>query len=1011
MKRTLASVTTLLMVLTLASPATPVAAQDPDLRVPDDVSREIKQVKQSGVYLVRLEQAPVVAYEGGIRGLAATKPAKGEKVNPNSAKVRRYVSHLADRHADVLSAAPGATKIADYFYAYNGFAALLTAAEADSIRAVDGVQAVVKNEIRQPTTDRTPEFLGISDEGGLWNDVGGQASAGEDIIVGVIDTGIWPEHPSFSDQVDLADRSGNSGKRSRAYDAPPPYWNGTCQSGEQWSQDDCNNKLIGARYFLAGHTHAGIVQEDFKSARDADGHGTHTASTAAGNAGVEASILGADFGTVSGIAPRARVAVYKACWISGCSTSDLVAAIDMAVADGVDVINYSIGSSASTLLAEDDVAFLFAADAGVYVATSAGNDGPGADTVGSPASVPWLTSVGASTKDRTYQNTVVLGNDAVYTGASVTGGTEQLPIVDSATVTPAAGFDAEAAELCFVGALTPSEVSGKIVLCKRGISARVEKSQAVAAAGGAGMVLYNAAATEALVTDNHYVPTSHVSYDDGLEIKAYITSAGADATATITDSEAVDAQGSVMADFSSRGPTRASRDLIKPDVTAPGVNILAGNTPAAVLGAPDQLFQAISGTSMASPHVAGLGALLRQAHPDWTPAMIKSALMTTARQDVVKEDGVTPADPFDMGAGHVEPNPAVDPGLVYNAEWDNYIAFLCGAAPSGVPPQWCADLETAGFSFDASDLNLATIGIAELAGTQTVTREVTNVGSAGTYRVTVDAPEGIAVEVSPTSLTLGEDESATYEVTFTTQSGAAVDEWTFGSLTWADGTHSVRSNIAINPTALSAPDEQMGTGTSGALSYDVTFGYEGPFAVEPWGLVAATETAGNVPDDPADDINVALESGVGITAHPIDVPAGTEYARFSLFDAYTDGNDDLDLYVFGPGPDFPFVGGSGSTTSEEEVSVEDPEAGTYLVIVHGWETDGADANYTLFSWNVANASSGNMTTSASTATAALGETATIQVEWAGLTEGTKYLGAVGYNDGATGQTVIRVDTD
>ena len=997
----LASVLTLIL-------ATPVAAQGPDSRVPDDIKQKINRDKQSGVYLVRLEADPVVAYEGGIRGLPATSPAAGKKINPNSANVRRYVDHLTGVHDRVLQAAPGAMKIADYYYSYSGFAAVMTAAQAEALRAVDGVQAVVKDEVRQPTTDRTPEFLGLSAPGGLWDEVGGQAEAGEDIIVGVIDTGIWPEHPSFSDQTDLKDRPGASGKRSRAYDAPPAHWNGTCQSGEQWSKDDCNNKLIGARYFLAGHTHAGIVGEDYKSARDADGHGTHTASTAAGNAGVEASILGADLGTVSGMAPRARVAAYKACWISGCSTSDLVSAIDAAVADGVDVINYSIGSSASTLIAEDDIAFLYAALNGVYAATSAGNDGPDASTVGSPASVPWLTTVGASTKDRTYANTVVLGNGATYTGASVTGGTLELPIVDAADVTPAGGNDAEGAELCLVGALTPSEVAGKIVLCKRGENARVEKSQAVAAAGGAGMVLYNASATEALVTDNHYVPTTHVSFDDGLLIKAYIDGPGGGAMATITPSEPTDAQGSVMADFSSRGPTRAASDLIKPDVTAPGVNILAGNTPTAVLGAPGQLFQAISGTSMASPHVAGLGALLRQAHPDWTPAMIKSALMTSGRQDVVKEDGTTDADPFDMGAGHVVPSSAVDPGLVYNAGARDYLAFLCGSTPA-VHPDDCAFLEGAGYSFDASDLNLASIGIGELAGTQTVSRTVTNVGAAATYNVSVEAPPGISVEVSPETLTLETGASASYEVTFTTQPAASIDEWTFGSLTWSDGTHAVRSPIAITPTALSAPDEEMGTGTSGSLDYEVTFGYAGPFEVAPWGLVAATKTPGTVVDDPANDINVALGTGVGITVHDVVVPAGTEYARFSLFDDYTDGTDDLDLYVFDP--DLEFAGGSGSGTSEEEVSIDDPAAGTYTVIVHGWQTDGADTNYTLFSWNVPAVDAGNMTVTSSAAAAVLGATATISVDWAALEAGTKYLGAVAYNGGALEQTVIRVDTD
>ncbi|MCA1571798.1 MAG: hypothetical protein LC798_16095 [Chloroflexi bacterium] len=363
-----------------------------------------------------------------------------------------------------------------------------------------------------------------------------------------------------------------------------------------------------------------------------------------------------------------------------------------------------------------------------------------------------------------------------------------------------------------------------------------------------------------------------------------------------------------------------------------------------------------------------------------------------------------------MGAGHIVPNSAVDPGLVYDAGLLEYFAFLCGAS-TAVHPDDCAFLEGEGFSFDASDLNLASIGIGELAGRQTVTRTVTNAGGAGTYTVSVDAPEGIAVEVSPSTLTLAAGQTASYEVTFTTQANAAIDEWTFGSLTWSDGSHSVRSPIAITPTALAAPDEQSGTGTAGSLSYDVTFGYTGAFTVDDWGLVAATQTPGNVVDDPANDINVALDTGVGITIHEVNVPAGTEYARFSLFDDYTDGADDLDLYVFGPAPGSPFVGGSGSATSEEEVSVDEPAPGTYLVVVHGWGTDGPDANYSLFNWNVPATGSGNMTVTSSDAVAVIGESATITVDWAGLTAGTKYLGAAAYNGGALEQTVIRVDTD
>ena len=220
----------------------------------------------------------------------------------------------------------------------------------------------------------------------------------------------------------------------------------------------------------------GADPDEYDSARDDDGHGTHTASTAAGNANVPASIYGISRGTVSGIAPRARIVAYKGLGNQGGFTSDLAAAIDQAVADGVDVINYSVGGGAS-LTGADDIAYLFAADAGVFVATSAGNSGSGAGTIGGPASVPWITAVGASTQSRFFQATVVLGNGAGYPGASITAGTGILPLVDAAS----AGGD-----LCIPGTLDPAVVTGKIVLCRRGQVGRAEKSLAVMQAGGAG---------------------------------------------------------------------------------------------------------------------------------------------------------------------------------------------------------------------------------------------------------------------------------------------------------------------------------------------------------------------------------------------------------------------------------------------------------------------------------------------------------------------------------------------
>jgi subtilisin family serine protease len=956
------------------------AAQDDRLHVPEDVAAAIAAEKAEATYLVQMAEDPAIAYEGGTANLPATAPQRGAKYDPTSRAAQRYEAHLQARHDRAMRdvGALAEAKLYDYDVSFNGFAARLTGAQAAALEARDDVLAVWKDEVRHLTTDNSPDFLGLNAEGGLWADHG---LKGEDVIVGVIDTGIWPEHPSFADT-----RSGTS-----AYD-PPTEWYGICETGEQFSKSACNDKLIGGRYFRRGAGASGVITDDYLSPRDRDGHGTHTASTAAGNAGVEASILGGDLGTVTGIAPRARVAAYKVCWNNlGCYLSDILAAIDYSVSDGVDVVNYSIGGGA-TLAGPDDIAYLYAADAGVHVATSAGNSGPGAETMGGPASVPWITAVGASTQDRTFQGSVVLGNSAEYTGASVTGGTAALPLVDS---------EDAGSELCIPGDLDPDLVQGKIVLCLRGAIARVDKSYAVHLAGGAGMVLYNPDDVQALVTDNHWVPSVHVNLTTGQAVKDYIDTAGASAVASIVGGQKVTVDAPYMADFSSRGPNPAAYDIIKPDVTAPGVNILAGASPNPYLGAPGQLFQAISGTSMSSPHVAGIFALLKEAQPDWSAAAMKSAIMTTAHQDVEKEGGTTPADPFDMGAGHVAPNGAIDPGLVYEAGFLDYVAFLCGAS-SAVGQSTCDYLEGQGYSFDASDLNLPSIGIADLAGYQTVTRTVT-ADTAGTYAATVEAPAGVNVAVTPQEVTLDAGGSAEVAITFTV-TDATLGEWAFGALTWSDGTREARSPIAVRPVAIAAPDEVAGEGTTGSLSFDVTFGYTGDYSAAMHGLQAANEIAGTVVDDPANDINTALTTGDGVTYHFVDVPSGTTYARWSLFDDYTDGNDDLDLYVFGPdSAGYPFVGGSGSPTSAEEVSVVDPAAGTYVVVVHGWQTDGADANYTLFDWAVG-ADTGNTTVTAPTE-AVLGETGTVTLEWAGLTDGTKYLGAVAHHRGSdTGST-------
>ena len=980
-----------------------------DLTVPSDIAREIVSDKSAETYVVFLRQAPVAAYDGDVAGFPATRPERGEKIDRNSADVRAYSDYLASTQDGALDRAGVAEgdRLYSYTFAANGFAARLTELEATALRLQPEVLFVTKDEIRQLDTDNSPTFLELDAPRGPWS-----RFVGEDVVVGIVDTGVWPEHPSFADD--------------GSYGPPPAGFTGTdCDFGNAAFNpgDDaftCNNKLLAASHYAAGFVGDSTPEDalwdgSYLSARDDDGHGSHTASTAAGNSGVPADILGNDLGAISGIAPRARIAVYKACWTvnssgdGGCASSDLTAAIDTAVADGVDVINYSIGGSSSSLLTPDAISFLFAADAGVYVATSAGNSGPGSETVGNPAVAPWVTTVGANTQDRTYEGSASSSDGWEFFGASITDGTDELSLVDAAD----AGD-----ELCNVGALDPDVVGGNIVLCLRGAIARVEKSHAVFEAGGAGLILYNASDAQSQVTDNHWVPSVHINNTDGLVIKDYIANT-VDPVAQINGGVFTEIPAPWMADFSSRGSNLGAPDIIKPDITAPGVNILAANSPTGALGSPGELFQMISGTSMSSPHVAGLFALLKEAHPDWSAAAVKSAIMTTADENVYKEDGVQPADPFDMGAGMIDPNGSgrlrhspFNPGLVYDANLDNYFAFLCGATPGSINPALCDALVGAGFSTDPSDLNLASIGVGALAGSQTVTRTVTAVArGTNSYSVDVDAPAGFDVTVVPDTLTLRQGRSASYEVTITNNGGAVLGDWAFGGMKWTSGNGSfiVESPIAVRAFEIAVPPTVEGTGTDGAASIDVQFGYDGDYVPGAHGLVAPTTQDGNVVDDPANDINVALGTGVGVTFETVTVPVDTAYARFSLFDEYTDGDDDLDLYVFdGNGA---FVGGSGSGTSAEQVDVVLPAAGDYTVVVHGWQTDGPDSNYTLFSWMVPLATGGSLSIDAAPAAAVLGTTGTVDISWSGLDPATKYLGAVSHSNGVDLLDITLVNVD
>nr|WP_281497169.1 cell wall-binding repeat-containing protein [Ornithinimicrobium sp. F0845] len=957
------------------------------------------QLGETKTYIVQLADDPLVAFDGG-HGLTGTAPKEGEKVDVNSAAAAAYTDFLAAQRAEVL-ASVGLSKsdlVTTYEVALNGFAVKMNGAEAIHMKRAPGVLNVWEDEVRYADTVQTPDYLGLSGETGVWAEqFGGVNNAGDGVIVGVIDTGIDPNNPSF-------DPTGMP--------AAPADWEGICQESgvDEGGDFECNNKIIGARWYGTEFGND-VIPSEYESARDRNGHGSHTAGTAAGNNGVDMSILGADLGTGSGMAPRAHIAVYKGLWQtedgrgSG-ATAGLVQGIDDAVADGVDVINYSVSGSSQYVVSADEVAFMFAADSGIFVSTSAGNSG---DTVGVSSvahNAPWTITVAASTHNRGALNSVTLGNEVTYDGVGYGGPLESTALVDAESI-PATGIPASEANLCAPGSVDDAEAAGKIVVCTRGAYALVDKADEVINSGGAGMILINdpagAGGQNAII---YGLPATHLLAEDGVEVKAYAASEGA--TASISATTPTEVNAPEMAAFSSFGPAIAGGgDLLKPDITGPGVDVAAAYHGDYETGEPT--FNQISGTSMSAPHIAGLGALMKQKYPDWSPMAIKSAMMTTARDTDDSggpiQRGGADASPLDFGAGEVQPAPSYNPGLVYDSDLTDWAAYACaiGQLELAFVPGTCDSFPV----IDPSDMNYPSISIGDLPGRQTVTRTVTDVtGAGGTYTFDIDAPAGTTVSVSPETLTVEPDGSATYTATITATEDAVMGEWTFGQLRLVSDDVTVESPIAVRPLDVGAPGDLLGEGPSGSIDYQVTPGFNGTLDTDIDGLIPSSAT-------PVEVISDGPSGGPGFADHveTITVPEGTRTLRVSIYDSeITPSGTDMDLFLATSAG--AVIAQSAAGGSDESITLHDVPAGTYLVALDYWNgAAGAAANMPLHVWSVTDADEGNMTVSPESSPASIGEALDLTVSWSGLSANTRYLGNVNYvNTGeVVGKTVVQVD--
>ncbi|XP_025012041.2 subtilisin-like protease 3 [Ricinus communis] len=620
-------------------------------------------------------------------------------------------------------------------------------------------------------TTHTPSFLGLQQNLGFWN----YSNYGKGVVIGLIDSGITADHPSFSGE---------------GLPPPPAKWKGKCDNGTL-----CNNKLIGVRNFAT----------DSNNTLDEYMHGTHTASTAAGSPVQNANYFGQANGTAIGMAPLAHLAMYKVSGRFGkAGDSEILAAMDAAIEDGVDVLSLSLGIGSHPFY--DDVIALGAYAAiqkGIFVSCSAGNSGPDSSSLSNEA--PWILTVGASSVDRAIRATVLLGNNTELNGESLFQPNDSPSTLLPLVYAGASGTGSSA--YCEPGSLSNFDVKGKIVLCERGGSYEtVLKGQEVKDNGGFAMIVMNDE-FDGFVTEAefHVLPASHVSYMAGLAIKTYINS-------TSTPKATIVFKGTVLglpeapqvADFSSRGPSVASPGILKPDIIGPGVRILAA-WPVSVDNTTNR-FDMISGTSMSCPHLSGIGALLRSAHPDWSPAAIKSAIMTTANMvnlggKLISDQEFVLSTVFDIGAGHVNASGANDPGLIYDIQPDDYIPYLCGLGYSdkqvGLIVQRAVKCSNDS-SIPEAQLNYPSFSINLGPTPQTYTRTVTNVGKPdSTYFIEYSAPLGVDIEVTPAELIFSRvNQKATYSVTFS-KNGNAGGTFVDGYLKWVANGYNVRSVIAV----------------------------------------------------------------------------------------------------------------------------------------------------------------------------------------------------------------------
>ena len=883
---------------------------------------EIKGAKDPATYIIQLTDAPVASYRGVVNGLAATAAAVNGavKLDVNAPASKVYAQYLDTQQANFIEAMADTVGAANvnvkfqYKYAFNGLAVVMNPEDAAQVAKMPGVSMVQRETVYELMTDVSPEFIGAT---GVWNGTttgGLPGTKGEGVIIGVIDTGINFDSPSF-DAVGPVDGYIHQNPNGTG------VYLGWCDptNPDYDASYACNDKLIGA------WDYADQFGGESDGPWDSHSHGSHTSSTSGGNAvsTVIAAPTTSYTPTVSGMAPHANLIMYDVCYNGGgCPESASIAATDQAVLDGVDVINFSIGGGSTDPWQDAGaMAFLGAIDAGVIVVTSAGNSGPNPGTMGSPGDAPWMFTVGNSTHNRNFKNSLVSmsGGDttppADIAGMGLTSGYGPAKIVYAgdypSTLTNAPELCGSGAASSYVSPWPPGTFNGEIVVCDRGTYDRVEKGANVLAAGAGGFVLANTASQgESTNGDGHYLPAVHIGATAGDALRTWLAS-GTDHMATITG-YTLDTSGAladIMAASSSRGPADGLPSIVKPDIAAPGTDILAAYKDG-------DHYDLMSGTSMASPHVAGASALMRALYPTWTVAEIKSALMSTSWMDMLKEDYATPAIAFDRGAGRVDLRTAPLAGLVLDETTADFLA---------------ADPSSGGFP---TDLNLASFADDQCLQNCVWDRVVKNTQAVSvTWTASVDAPAGVTLTVTPASFELGPNAEQMITV-HADVTAATPDVWAFGDITLEPSDAAIPDAhfpVAVYPTLGIFPDmvtieTRRNAGSQlveGLQTLEIT-----DLTVDAFGLTQATLESFDLMEDPTNDDPFDDWDQVYVSA--VDVPAG---AMRLVAEITQSTAPDVDLFVIGGG----YILCSSTTGSwREYCDLTDPAAGTYYVVVQNF---------------------------------------------------------------------------